>query len=107
MEPQVVRTGESVPGLIVNVAMQCLDELLAADHVAFVELVRHCRDHNHALAREYLERIRAVARPLLLDTDRVHDLMRHVVISGTEGDGLDMRLVDPRMPNQGDAPPPA
>jgi hypothetical protein len=107
MNPLVVRTGETVPALIVNVGVQCLDELLDADHAAFVELVKHCRDHRHVLTREMLDRIQAVAPALLPETDQVHTFMRNVILSATEGDGLDMRLVDPRMPNQGGSPPPA
>lgn len=106
MEPELLRTGERVPRLIVNATVEALTKLLNADPVAFAEIVRHCRDRDHELTGTYRARIMAVASSLMLEErGSVHELVQHVIVSAVEGDGLHMRIVDPRKPAPQDTPP--
>lgn len=107
MDPVEVRTGEHIPLFIVTASFEALQALLQKDPLAFIELVRHCRDHNHVISEQYEQRIKAVSGVFYQGGgNRVHDFTKHVIVSAVEGDGMTMRIVSPFKPANDDETPP-
>ena len=77
-EPQVIAT------------MASLNNLIMKNPSAFHELVMKCRDHEHKLlgnTGEVLSDLR-----LIQPDGRVHESIQDIVLSATEGEGIEMTL---------------
>lgn len=60
--------------------------------LAFHDLVMRCRDKSYPIAVAQLETLEATS---LMTNGWIHETVRAVVLSGVEGDGIDMKLVSP------------
>ena len=92
--PEVVtlRTGKEVPSMMVNVTLISLNHLYETNGVALYELVMLARDSSHQLWGGTGDVLEGLG---LTQGGRLHDITRDVVLAATEGEEMQMRLVDP------------
>lgn len=90
-----LRTGVESTDVLVTTTMLHLDQLIGDIHnpMAFYELAMVARDPSHAIWGPC--RARLIASGLLDGGGVMHSLVRDIVLAATEGDGIDMRLVNP------------
>lgn len=85
--------GEEFQPLVLTV-MLALEGLMATDPIALYELAMTCRDARH---KPWGQTGTALQRLSLMQPDgKVHDSIQNVVLSCVEGEGIHMKLVDPR-----------
>ncbi len=65
----------------------------AAGALAVYDLVQICRDPAYSAFVGSVSELQR--RNLLMPDGRVHQVVKEIVLAGTEGDGLDLRLVNP------------
>ena len=98
MEMVRLKNGAEEFGPTVKVVTLSLQHLMVANPIAFDELVEKARHPEHLLfgnAGQTLHR----AGLLEADGEHMHDSVRNVVVSAVEGEGLEMRLVNPTAPS--------
>jgi hypothetical protein len=89
--------GEPVPLTVVKAVVESLDELLSSDWLLFMELVHHARDPRHELSAD--QRGKLADTQLLKSDGRFVTVTHQIIVAAVEGEGLAMRLVDPRHPD--------
>ncbi len=93
MELVELKNGQSEGEGLVRVTMMSLMDLTETNPIAFYELVMKCRDYNHRFfgnTGELLEKTGLVS-----SNGDVHNSIRNIVLSATDGDGLKMKLGSP------------
>jgi len=88
-----LRTGQPTPDVLVRTVTLSLRQLMADDPIALFELVEICRDPAHEPFGLTGPHLRAMG--MLGSDGRVHDATREIVLASVEGDGFDLRLVNP------------
>ena len=93
METITLKNGSEVTEPQVIATMALLKILFKKNPRAFRELVMKCRDPEHKLVDNTGE---VLSDRSLIQTDgRVHNSIRDIVLSATEGEGLEMTLGSP------------
>ena len=89
-----LQNGSRVEEFQVAAIMVSLRSLFDRRPIAFYELVMLARDPKHVIFGNNGEEL---VRSGLLDSNhQMHDVIRNIVLSATEGDGVDMILRSPR-----------
>ena len=89
----VLKNGAEEAQPVVTVAMMSLNRLIQDNPIAFYEMVQVCRDPNHQPFGNTALILKDLS--LMEESGQVHDSLRNIVLSATEGDGLDLTLVSP------------
>lgn len=90
----VLKNGAEEAEVFVRAFMGALGSLLAAEPVAFYELVMLCRDPAHVVWRPSVDMLKG--RNLLeADGTTIHSSIRNLVLAAVEGEELEMRIVSP------------
>ena len=89
----VLRDGSVVPRMVIGPLMRSLRELVMDDWSTFYELVLLSRNPQHCLFGSCGGRL--VELHLLEQDGQPHDIIRKIVLAATEGEELDLHLVDP------------
>lgn len=89
----LLRTGEMVPRFVVNVIVMILTNLTESNPIAFYEAVMIARDHHHKPFGDTGEELRH--RNIIELDGRMRDITRSVILSATEGEMLDLGIVNP------------
>lgn len=82
---------EEVEQLVTVVAMS-IDDLLKTSPITLFELVAKCKDANHKIFGNHEKRLEDRA---LIENGVIPASIRHIVLSGVVGEGLDMQFVSP------------
>ena len=101
MEQLTLRNGSTEPAPIVQATMMALRGMMndILGITALYDLHQICLGKNYKPSDRQLEYLKSRA---LLQTDgRPHDSIRNVVLSAIDGEGLDMKIVNPVVPSQG------
>jgi hypothetical protein len=93
MEMLTLKNGSEVAAPLVKLTMMVLDSLMGKNPTALYELVMKCRDREHKLYGNTGEVLSSLN--LLQPDGRVQDAIRDIVLSATEGEGIDMTLRSP------------
>lgn len=93
MEILTLKNGSQVPEPLVKVTMLLLSTLMERNPIAFYELVMKCRDSKHELLGNTSEVLSDLS--LIQSDGCVHDAIRDIMLSASEGKGLDMTLRSP------------
>ena len=93
MKVLVLKNGAEEPEELVIATWESLANLHESDPTAFYELVMKCRDENHRFCGNAAQPLRELR--LLQEDGAIHDSIRNIVLSATEGNGLGMKLVSP------------
>ncbi len=93
MDTTQLKNGAEEGRRIVYAMTRILDKLMADYPVALYELIALCRDPEHELFGNASEVLRGWN--LINDVRQVHDSIRNIVLSATEGEGFDLHLVSP------------
>ena len=88
-----LKNGTQVPYSRVVVITITLEQLIKEDFICFYELVTKCPDCNHKLFGHTGHQLKRYG--LADDAGNIDKLTQNVVLSSTEGDGLDMTLSSP------------
>lgn len=88
-----LKNGSEIPEPLVTVTMVSLQDLIKSNPIAFYELVMRCRDRDHRLFGNTGEVLKSFA--LVESNGEIHDAVRDIVLSATEGEGLEMSLGSP------------
>lgn len=89
----ILKTGEEVPAPIVNVVMISLEALIKQNPFVFYELVQISRNPEHKLFGNTGDVLRQLA---LIETNgQPCDAVRLIVLAATEGEGIELKLVQP------------
>lgn len=91
MEMVRLKNGSEEAKGLVAIVMLSLRSLLAEKPLVFHDLVMVCRDGT----KPWSDMTPAVDAALMESDGRVHDSIRHVIVSAVTGDGLDMLIGDP------------
>ncbi len=75
---------------LVAVTMLALDRLVRENPIAFYELVMKARDRKHEFFGNTASDLRALS--LVQENGDLHDSIRNIVLSSTEGEGSHMIL---------------
>jgi hypothetical protein len=89
-----LRNGSDESGPLVLTAMASLSGLMQSNPIALYELVMKARDPQHAMFGRTAQE--AIDRSLLQPDGSMHDSLRNIILSAADGDGLYLRLIDPR-----------
>ncbi len=89
-----LKNGSVEPSAIVLPVTLALTALLDDNVIVFYELVMKARDPNHPFFSPGVEQD-LKKTGLLQENGVLNDRIRNIVLSATEGDGLDMHLIDP------------
>jgi len=92
-----LKDGNTIQKSMASVLQISLQNLMQKDPIAFYEFVELCRDAKHELFGNTAETLK---KYLLIETTNkgnysVRDEMKTFVANAVEGEGLDMKLVDP------------
>ena len=88
-----LKNGSEEFGPAVYATVFALKKLFQNDPIAFFDLVSKCRDQNHQFSSDAETRLKALA---IVDSDgTIHSIVKNVVLSAVEGDGLKMKIVTP------------
>ncbi len=90
VEIVTLKNGAEVAKTIVNTAMLSIQEL---NLIVFYELVMKARDSKHKFFGNTAEVLKALS--LVQADGNLHDAIRDIVLSASEGEGLGLRLVNP------------
>ena len=88
-----LRNGAEEAELLVVATMLHLERLYVAEPLAFFDAIMVARDPSYRTFGDVGATLRRLA--LLDQAGRMHGSIRNVLLSAAEGDGMDMRLVDP------------
>lgn len=94
-ETVTLRTGKEVSKVVVRVVSISLETLMKTDPMSFYELVMVARDPEYQLfpgCGEVLESLE------LVNEGTMHGITRDIVLASTEGEGLELSLVNPLQP---------
>jgi len=94
MKTVTLRTGEVIPEPTVATTMVTLRSLAADDYLAFFEFVELCRNDNHKLWDDGVEK-KLKSLSLIQADGRVHRDVRAVVLAAVQGDGAHLVLRSP------------
>lgn len=98
----MLRTGIQEASALVKIVALQLREMMnpdlekgarMGDMLALYDLVSKCRDRNYQFFGNNEELL--IQRGLVERSGHVHDSVRNIVLASVEGDGMDMRLVNP------------
>lgn len=90
-----LRTGTSIPEADVETTWTQLAALAKSDPFGLYEVVMLARDPGHIVSKKY----GVVIEDFGLSSDgKMHDATRGIVLAATEGEGLEVYLVDPVTP---------
>lgn len=90
-----LKNGALEPDILVRAIMVSLRGLLREQPIAFYALVMHCRDpQGHEFWGDMEEVLRGMG--LVERGGATHGSVRNIIVSATQGDGMDMHIVDPR-----------
>lgn len=93
--PQVrLHNGETVPQPVVITTMLCINKMLEGvpTTLALIDLVEHCRN-NSPLPSSSFQLCTDFA--LILETGKVHDIVRAIILSSAQGSGLSLQFTNP------------
>ena len=88
----MLRNGKEAPDILVNTTMLALSTLLSQQPVAFYELVEVCRNKDHVIFGDCASRIERFG---LMESGRVHECVRDIVLSAVDGEDFDLTLHSP------------
>lgn len=98
----VLKDGTKTPRVAVNVILISLTGLREQNPIALYELVMLCRNQGHRLFGNTGQDLvdlglieEAPSSDAMQDSYTVHDVTRSIILSATEGEGLDLKLVNP------------
>lgn len=93
----VLKNGEEVPHVSVLVTMLQLRALEKKNIIALFELHAFCLDHEHNFFLDSAEQLvkESLLTPLEGGGYTVHDIIRAIVLSAVEGEGLDFHITSP------------
>lgn len=91
--PEIVRlrNGAEVSAALVISTKMLIEDLFQTQPIAFIELVSLCRNNDHQIFGNAAEHFAS----LMDDRGQVFQSIADIVLSAVEGEGLNMRLVDP------------
>ena len=89
MNMVILKSGKIVPASVMSTTMAALEHLANTSLLAFSELVETCRNNNHLI--RFGEELKSLS--LIQPDGSVHKYIRDIVLSATEGEGSDMKLV--------------
>lgn len=92
MEIVKLKNGAEEADIAVKVTMMSLNMLMETNPIAAYELVQICKNPNHKMFGNTEEVLVDLS---LLSEDGVHSVIKNVVMSAFEGEGLDMCLTSP------------
>ena len=92
-----LKDGSEVPQLALIATTTNLEEVIRQNPFAFFDLVEKCKDANYKFTRslgwDTTELLKDLA---LLDKDeRVHDIVKQIVLNSVEGEEGSLRLANP------------
>jgi hypothetical protein len=92
-----LKDGSQVPEPALITTMMGL-QAAKKEGFALFDLVEKCKDSNYKFVANPFGDSKAILKKLaLIDGDeRVHDIVKSIVLNATEGNGLSLKLVDPR-----------
>ncbi len=97
-EPEVVtlKNGMQEVKQLVAVTTMSLRGLMAQKPIVFYELVQLCRNGDHRLFGRSGDDLKALSLVSQHgDQWHVHDSIRNIVLSASEGEGMDLKFVNP------------
>lgn len=93
MESVMLKNGSEEAIVMVSTVNASISTLMQEKPMVFYELVMKCRDANHQFFGQAGQDLIDLA---LAQTDgSIHGSVKNIVLSGTEGDGLDMTWGNP------------
>ncbi len=93
IETVILNNGAKEAKPLVDITHLSLRTLITDNPIAFYELVMKCRDNNHELFWKTWELLKEMS---FLDVNgNIHDSIRNIVLSATEGEWMDMKLINP------------
>lgn len=78
---------------LVKITMLSLEKLMLDKPILFYELVMKARDSKHVFFGNSADDLKSLN--LIHNDETLHESIRNIIVSATEGDGLDMKLVSP------------
>ena len=93
MNTVILKSGKIVPESVMSATMAALEHLAKYNLSAFSELMEICRYNNHLI--RFGEELSALS--LVQSDGSIHKYVRDIVLSATEGEGSDMKLVRPQI----------
>lgn len=94
LEMVLLKNGERVPKSVVVTTMMTIDLLLEEDPVLFVlDLLEKAKNPNLALTPKAKAKLIGLA--MLNHDGTMHSIVRAIILSSVEGEGLDMKIVNP------------
>ncbi len=90
-----LKNGAQEAQSLVEVIMLSLQHLIQDNPIVFYELVMKCRDRSHQFWGDTGKSLKELNLVGPGADDAIHESICNIVLSATEGDGLDMKLVSP------------
>ncbi len=97
-----LRGGPQEAEAVVRVLLMTLRGLYAEHWTAFYDAVMLARDPAHKIFSES-QRKALLDLSLIGRGDQMHESIRNIIRAAVEGDGLEMRIIDPREATQSPA----
>ena len=93
-----LKDGTQVPEPDLITTMMNIQAAAKSTLVALFDLVEKCKDDNYKFVANPSGDSKAVLKSYALidDQERVHDLVKSIVLNATEGSGLSIKIVNPR-----------
>src|ERR1700758_7438 len=93
-----LKDGYQVPQSALITTMITLKSVHQECYVALFDLVQKCKDSNYKFVSNPFGDSKKVLREFALidESEKVHDIVKHIVLNAVEGDGFSMRLVNPQ-----------
>lgn len=93
MNTVILKNGAEEAKGLVTVIMMSLRSLIESKPIVFYELVELCKDPTHELWGDSINDLKELNLIELSGT--IHSSIKHVVLSATAGDGMDLMLGSP------------
>lgn len=102
-ETVLLQNGNTEAKGLVAIVMLTLRKMMQEKPIVLYELVMLCRDRDHTLWGQTGTEL--MDYDLVQRDGTVHSSIRNIVLSGTEGDGLELSIKNPiQQPAQGQTP---
>jgi hypothetical protein len=88
-----LRNETDEPEAMVTLMFSALQDLMNENTTLFYELVMKCREPGYQLSKVDEGALKDLA--FIPESGRIHDTIRNIVLSATEGEGLSLRIVSP------------
>lgn len=88
-----LKNGEEEAEGLVNITFMLLKDLSKNNPILLYELAEKCRDRNHKFFGNTGDTLRE--KELVQSDYSMHSSIKNIVLSSIEGEGMEMRLVNP------------